>query len=135
MKANPHQPAGELRCLLPTACLRCPMEEVNYERKKNFRWIYFSSLIQQLVHSWIFYLTIHKQFLIWWNTKRVTWLWKWTVDLKAGNCFRKKLKTGFFLQFSGGWVQDVSFSASGELLAFVGHDSSISVVNGANNQQ
>lgn len=99
MKANPHQPAGELRCLLPTACLRCPMEEVNYERKKNFRWIYFSSLIQQLVHSWIFYLTIHKQFLIWWNTKRETWLWKWTVDLKAGNCFRKKLKTGFFTIF------------------------------------
>lgn len=35
----------------------------------------------------------------------------------------------------GGWVQDVSFSANGELLAFVGHDSSISVVNGANQQQ
>lgn len=49
--------------------------------------------------------------------------------------FSKEIKNWVFLQFSGGWVQDVSFSASGELLAFVGHDSSISVVNGANNQQ
>jgi hypothetical protein len=37
--------------------------------------------------------------------------------------------------FLGGWIHDVSFSASGDLLAFVGHDSSISVVNGANQQQ
>lgn len=34
--------------------------------------------------------------------------------------------------FSGGWVHGVSFSASGNKLAWVGHDSSISVVNAAN---
>lgn len=32
----------------------------------------------------------------------------------------------------GGWVHGVSFSASGNKLAWVGHDSSISVVNAAN---
>lgn len=34
--------------------------------------------------------------------------------------------------FAGGWVHGVSFSASGNKLAWVGHDSSISVVNAAN---
>lgn len=33
---------------------------------------------------------------------------------------------------AGGWVHGVSFSASGNKLAWVGHDSSISVVNAAN---
>ena len=32
----------------------------------------------------------------------------------------------------GGWVHSVCFSASGTKLAWVGHDSSISVVNAAN---
>lgn len=35
----------------------------------------------------------------------------------------------------GGWVHDVSFSPSGDKLAWVGHNSSISVVNAANGQQ
>ena len=30
---------------------------------------------------------------------------------------------------AGGWVHDVSFSHDGELLAWVGHDSSVSVAN------
>ena len=34
--------------------------------------------------------------------------------------------------FAGGWVHGVSFSASGNKLAWVGHDSSINVVNAAN---
>ena len=34
---------------------------------------------------------------------------------------------------TGGWVHDVSFSASGDQLAFVAHDSSITVVDSANN--
>lgn len=33
--------------------------------------------------------------------------------------------------FTGGWVHSVSFSASGDKLAWVGHDSSVAVVNGA----
>ena len=32
----------------------------------------------------------------------------------------------------GGWVHSVCFSASGKRLAWVGHDSSISVVDAAN---
>jgi len=36
---------------------------------------------------------------------------------------------------TGGWVHDVSFSASGDRLAWVGHDSSITVVDAANSQQ
>ena len=34
----------------------------------------------------------------------------------------------------GGWVHSVSFSPSGNKLAWVGHDASISVVNQANEQ-
>ena len=34
--------------------------------------------------------------------------------------------------FVGGWVHSVCFSASGTKLAWVGHDSSISVVDAAN---
>lgn len=41
---------------------------------------------------------------------------------------------GFFY-CSGGWVHDVSFSADGDKLAWVGHDSSISVVAAANQGQ
>lgn len=37
--------------------------------------------------------------------------------------------------FAGGWVHGVSFSASGNKLAWVGHDSSISVVNAANDNK
>ena len=33
---------------------------------------------------------------------------------------------------SGGWVHDVQFSADGEKLAYVAHDSSITIVNSAN---
>jgi len=33
--------------------------------------------------------------------------------------------------FVGGWIHGVSFSASGEKIAWVGHDSSVSVVNAA----
>lgn len=53
----------------------------------------------------------------------------WGAKMPFANCMFEVSNGG------GGWVQDVSFSASGELLAFVGHDSSISVVNGVNNQQ
>jgi len=35
----------------------------------------------------------------------------------------------------GGWVHAVSFSASGDRLAWVGHDSSITVVDAAKSQQ
>jgi actin related protein 2/3 complex subunit 1A/1B len=35
----------------------------------------------------------------------------------------------------GGWVHDVSFSAAGDKLAWVGHDSSISVVAASNQAQ
>ncbi|WP_395241824.1 hypothetical protein, partial [Salmonella sp. s51933] len=35
----------------------------------------------------------------------------------------------------GGWVHSVSFSANGDKLAWVGHDSSISVVAAANQAQ
>jgi actin related protein 2/3 complex subunit 1A/1B len=35
----------------------------------------------------------------------------------------------------GGWVHSISFSANGERLAWVGHDSSVSVVDAANSQQ
>lgn len=37
--------------------------------------------------------------------------------------------------FAGGWVHGVSFSASGNKLAWVGHDSSVSVVNAANDNK
>lgn len=36
---------------------------------------------------------------------------------------------------TGGWVHSVSFSASGEKLAWVGHDSSIGIVDAANGQK
>ena len=36
---------------------------------------------------------------------------------------------------SGGWVHSVSFSASGNKMAWVGHDSSISVVDSANDMK
>lgn len=40
-----------------------------------------------------------------------------------------------FSKLSGGWVHDVSFSAGGDKLAWVGHDSSISVVAASNQAQ
>ena len=58
------------------------------------------------------------------------------VDEKpAATCWGKKMPFGAMMaQFSGastgGWVHDVAFSASGEELAFVGHDAAISVANG-----
>jgi actin related protein 2/3 complex subunit 1A/1B len=36
---------------------------------------------------------------------------------------------------TGGWVHGVSFSPSGNKLAWVGHDSSVSVVDAANGSQ
>lgn len=49
----------------------------------------------------------------------------------------KKSGINFLLSllFAGGWVHGVSFSASGNKLAWVGHDSSISVVNAANDNK
>jgi len=35
----------------------------------------------------------------------------------------------------GGWVHGVSFSANGDRLAWVGHDSSIAIVDAAKSQQ
>lgn len=40
-----------------------------------------------------------------------------------------------FSNGGGGWAHDVSFSASGNKLAWVGHDSSISVANAAHENQ
>ncbi|XP_031554175.1 actin-related protein 2/3 complex subunit 1A-like [Actinia tenebrosa] len=48
---------------------------------------------------------------------------EWGKKAAFGNCLAE-FSTG-----SGGWVHGVSFSASGHKLAWVGHDSSISVVN------
>ena len=50
-------------------------------------------------------------------------------------CWGKKMTFGVCMaEFSnggGGWVHDVSFSPSGDKLAWVGHDSSVSAVNQA----
>lgn len=50
-------------------------------------------------------------------------------------CWGKKMTFGACMaEFSnggGGWVHSVSFSPSGNKLAWVGHDSSVSVVNQA----
>lgn len=35
---------------------------------------------------------------------------------------------------AGGWIHDVSFSATGDKLAYVSHDSSVTVIDGANDQ-
>jgi len=55
----------------------------------------------------------------------------------AATVWGKKMTFGQMMaEFSsggGGWVHSVSFSAGGERLAWVGHDSSISVVDAANN--
>lgn len=112
------------------------MEEVNYEKKK-------------ILDEFIFQVKFNNLYIHDFSTSLYTNNFWCDETLKGkrdfGNgqwssigreLFSKEIKNwSFFLQFSGGWVQDVSFSASGELLAFVGHDSSISVVNGANNQQ
>ncbi|XP_064622721.1 actin-related protein 2/3 complex subunit 1A-A-like isoform X2 [Lineus longissimus] len=54
-------------------------------------------------------------------------------------CWGKKKSFGNLMaEFSnggGGWVHDVSFSASGLKLAWVGHDSSLSVIDGGNGLQ
>ena len=53
-------------------------------------------------------------------------------------CWGKKMPFGAimaeFSHGSGGWVHGVSFSPSGNKLAWVGHDSSISVVNKTTDQ-
>lgn len=51
----------------------------------------------------------------------------WGTNMAMGECLHEFGGSG------GGWVRDVSFSPSGNQLAFVGHDSSIYVVNGAAN--
>ncbi|EDO30959.1 predicted protein [Nematostella vectensis] len=48
---------------------------------------------------------------------------EWGKKASFGNCLAE------FTNGRGGWVHSVSFSASGTKLAWVGHDSSISVVN------
>jgi len=58
------------------------------------------------------------------------------VDEKpAATAWGKKMTFGNLMaEFSngeGGWVHDVSFHSSGDLLAWVGHDSSVSVANAA----
>ena len=54
-------------------------------------------------------------------------------------CWGKKMPFGAHLaEFSnrgGGWVHSISFSPSGNKLAWVGHDASISVVNQAEEGQ
>lgn len=49
----------------------------------------------------------------------------WGKKMTFGNCMAE------FSNGSGGWVHDVSFSPSGNKLAWVGHDASISVVDQA----
>ncbi|XP_064605160.1 actin-related protein 2/3 complex subunit 1A-like [Liolophura sinensis] len=49
----------------------------------------------------------------------------WGTKFNFGNLLAE-FSTG-----GGGWVHSVSFSASGDKLAWVGHDSSVAVVNGA----
>lgn len=51
---------------------------------------------------------------------------EWGKKSNFGSCLAE-FSTG-----TGGWVHSVSFSASGQKLAWVGHDSSISVVNAGN---
>lgn len=54
----------------------------------------------------------------------------WGSKMPFGNLMAEHSNGG------GGWVHDVSFSGgSGDLLLWVGHDSSVSVVNAANGQQ
>ncbi|XP_060551950.1 actin-related protein 2/3 complex subunit 1A-like [Ruditapes philippinarum] len=53
----------------------------------------------------------------------------WGNKMTFGNLMAEFSTTG------GGWVHSVSFSASGEKLAWVGHDSSIGIVDAANGQQ
>ena len=62
------------------------------------------------------------------------------VDEKpAATPWGKKMTFGNMLaEFStggGGWVHSVSFSTNGEKLAWVGHDSSVSVANAAQDNQ
>lgn len=47
----------------------------------------------------------------------------WGKKMNFGNCM------GEYANGSGGWVHDVSFSPSGNKLGWVGHDSSISVMD------
>ena len=47
----------------------------------------------------------------------------WGKKMPFGNCLAE------FSNGSGGWVHGVAFSPSGNKLAWVGHDSSISVVD------
>ncbi|KAH3861568.1 actin-related protein 2/3 complex subunit 1A-A-like [Dreissena polymorpha] len=53
----------------------------------------------------------------------------WGSKMTFGNMMAE-FSTG-----GGGWVHSVSFSASGEKLAWVGHDSSIGIVDAANGQK
>jgi actin related protein 2/3 complex subunit 1A/1B len=62
-----------------------------------------------------------------------------TVDPKPpATCWGKKMPFGNMMaEFTtgsggGGWVHDVSFTDDGEKLVFVAHDSSVTVVDGAN---
>jgi len=51
---------------------------------------------------------------------------EWGKKMTFGNLMAE------FSNGGGGWVHDVSFSADGQRLVWVGHDSSVSVVNAAN---
>jgi actin related protein 2/3 complex subunit 1A/1B len=53
----------------------------------------------------------------------------WGSKMPFGNLMAE------FSSGGGGWVHSVSFSGNGERLAWVGHDSSVSIVDAANNQQ
>lgn len=52
----------------------------------------------------------------------------WGKKMTLGNLMAE------FSNGGGGWVHSVSFSASGDRLAWVGHDSSVSVVEASNDQ-
>ncbi|XP_033631175.1 actin-related protein 2/3 complex subunit 1A-like [Asterias rubens] len=54
----------------------------------------------------------------------------WGKKMPFGACMYELSSGG-----SGGWVHDVSFDSSGTRLAWVGHDSTVSVVNSANDNK
>lgn len=113
-----------------------------YFEKENDWWV--SKHIKKPVRSTILSIDWHpNNYLIAIGTcgfkARVFSAYVKEIEEKPGStCWGKKMNFGACMaEFSnggGGWVHSVSFSPSGNKLAWVGHDASISVVNQANEQ-